>query len=93
MGARPWAERATNELAASGAEIRPVRIRAALDHLTAQEYQVARAVVTGATNRQVAAALFLSTKTVEFHLGNVYRKLNVRTRTQLAHQYPDLADG
>jgi DNA-binding NarL/FixJ family response regulator len=61
-----------------------------LEGLTPQEYQVARAVVTGATNRDVAYALFLSTKTIEYHLGNVLRKLGVRTRTELAHRFPEL---
>jgi DNA-binding NarL/FixJ family response regulator len=44
---------------------------------------VAEAVARGATNREVATELFLSPKTVEFHLGHVYRKLGVRSRTQL----------
>ena len=62
------------------------RARAAVgpDELTAQELRVARAVARGATNREVAAELFLSPKTVEFHLGRVFRKLGVRSRTQLA---------
>ena len=54
------------------------------DELTTQELQVARVVAGGATNKQAAAALFLSTKTIEFHLARVYRKLGVRTRTELA---------
>jgi DNA-binding CsgD family transcriptional regulator len=41
-------------------------------------------VANGATNRETAAALFLSGKTIEFHLGNVYRKLGIRSRTELA---------
>jgi len=59
-----------------------------LEQLTPQEYQVAMAVASGATNREVGVALFLSPKTVEFHLSNVYRKLNIRTRAQLAHRFP-----
>jgi DNA-binding NarL/FixJ family response regulator len=54
------------------------------DELTAQELRVALAVARGATNREVAAELFLSPKTIEFHLRLVYRKLGVRSRTQLA---------
>jgi DNA-binding CsgD family transcriptional regulator len=46
--------------------------------------QVARIVAGGATNREAAAALFVSTKTIEFHLAHIYRKLGVRTRTELA---------
>ncbi|MFA9272526.1 MAG: helix-turn-helix transcriptional regulator, partial [Baekduiaceae bacterium] len=46
--------------------------------------RIALAVARGATNREVAAELYLSPKTVEFHLGRVYRKLGVRSRTELA---------
>jgi DNA-binding NarL/FixJ family response regulator len=56
----------------------------AADDLTPQELQVAAVVAGGATNREAAAALFLSAKTIEFHLGNVYRKLGIRSRTELA---------
>jgi DNA-binding NarL/FixJ family response regulator len=52
--------------------------------LTAAEYRVALAVADGATNREAAAALFLSVKTVDFHLQNIYRKLGLRSRTELA---------
>jgi DNA-binding CsgD family transcriptional regulator len=92
LDARVWAGRARSELAATGATVRRNATPSALESLTPQEYQVAAAVTRGASNREVAAALFLSTKTVEFHLGSVYRKLQVRTRTELAHRYPDLAD-
>jgi DNA-binding CsgD family transcriptional regulator len=53
--------------------------------LTAQELRVAMLVGQGATNREAANALFLSTKTIEFHLRSVYRKLGVRSRAELAH--------
>ncbi|MGI8422344.1 MAG: response regulator transcription factor [Gaiellaceae bacterium] len=46
--------------------------------------QVAALIGAGATNREAAASLFLSAKTIEFHLGNVYRKLGIRSRTELA---------
>jgi DNA-binding NarL/FixJ family response regulator len=52
--------------------------------LTTREAQVAELVAAGASNREVAEALFVNAKTVEYHLVNVYRKLGVRTRTELA---------
>jgi DNA-binding CsgD family transcriptional regulator len=54
------------------------------DLLTPAELRVALAVAKGATNREAAADLFVSVKTVDFHLQNVYRKLNVRSRTELS---------
>jgi DNA-binding CsgD family transcriptional regulator len=82
LGAVPWADRARAELRAAGA-IERERVYDS-DELTAQELRVALAVSRGATNREVAAELFLSPKTIEFHLGRVYRKLGIRSRTQLA---------
>jgi DNA-binding CsgD family transcriptional regulator len=82
LGAAPWAERARAELRAAGA-IRRSAVNDP-DELTAQEMRVARAVAHGATNAEVAAELFLSPKTIEFHLGRVYRKLGIRSRTELA---------
>ena len=82
LGAAPWAERARAELRASGARARSRREPSG-DELTAQELTVAQAVVEGASNREVAARLFVSPKTVEGHLGSIYRKLGVRSRTQL----------
>jgi DNA-binding CsgD family transcriptional regulator len=52
--------------------------------LTPQELQIARLVADGMTNREVAASLFLSPKTIESHLQNAYRKLGVHSRTQLS---------
>jgi DNA-binding CsgD family transcriptional regulator len=83
LGARPWAERARAELRASGQTVRTPAERLQ-DGLTPQEIQVAALVAGGATNRETAAALFLSGKTIEFHLRNVYRKLGIRSRTELA---------
>jgi DNA-binding CsgD family transcriptional regulator len=85
LGAVPWAERARAELAATGETARRSDPTPA-ERLTPQELQVAVAVGKGRTNREVAAALFLSPKTIEYHLGNVYRKLDVRTRAQLTHR-------
>jgi DNA-binding CsgD family transcriptional regulator len=85
LGARGWAERAAKELAATGVSAK-TREPSAAETLTPQELQVALTVARGATNREAGAALFLSPKTVESHLSRIYRKLNVRSRTELAHQ-------
>jgi DNA-binding NarL/FixJ family response regulator len=55
--------------------------------LTAQEREVAGLVARGATNKEVATDLFVSAKTVEFHLSNVYRKLGIRSRTELVRYF------
>jgi len=82
LGAVPWAERARSELAAAGTALsRPQRLPT--DVLTPQELQIALTVIEGATNRDVAARMFLSPKTVEYHLGHVYRKLQVSSREEL----------
>ena len=85
LGAEPWADRARNELRATGETIR--RDRSASDELTLQELQVALKVAEGATNREAAAAMFLSPKTIEAHLSRIYSKLGVRSRTELAHRF------
>ncbi|CAM5296194.1 LuxR family transcriptional regulator OS=Streptomyces alboniger OX=132473 GN=CP975_30720 PE=4 SV=1 [Streptomyces alboniger] len=90
LRATAWAERARRELTATGERVRARAPEPSGSELTPQEFRVAQAVVRGATNKQVASALFLSPKTVEFHLGNAYRKLGVRNRTELAHRRPDL---
>jgi DNA-binding CsgD family transcriptional regulator len=82
LGAAPWAARARAELRAAGESATPPRANG-IQELTPQELQVALAVAGGSTNREVAASLFLSPKTIEFHLGNVYSKLEIRSRTQL----------
>jgi DNA-binding NarL/FixJ family response regulator len=83
LAATSWSARARAELAASGARARP-REPAATDRLTAQEIQVALIVAGGATNNEAAAALFVSPKTIEAHLTRIYRKLALRSRTELA---------
>ena len=80
LGAAPWAEQARAELRAAGARGRGRRG----DGLTDQEERIARAAAGGATNREIAHDLYLSPKTIEFHLGNIYRKLHLRSRTELA---------
>ena len=87
LGATPWSERARSELAATGERRQGRGPRA--DSLTPRELQVALVVAGGATNREAAASLFLTEKTIEFHLGHIYRKLGVRSRTELANRLPD----
>jgi DNA-binding CsgD family transcriptional regulator len=84
LGAQPWYRRASSELHAVGARTTPAP-PAAMKTLTAKEIQVALAVARGMSNREVAAALFASPKTIEYHLRQVYAKLGVSRRTQLAH--------
>jgi DNA-binding CsgD family transcriptional regulator len=91
VGAAAWAERASSELHATGERARR-RDPSTLDVLTPQELNVARLVATGLTNREVAERLFLSPKTIETHLGHVFRKTGVRTRAELAHRFRDSPD-
>ena len=86
LGAAPWSEHARRELRASGESI-PRRDPTAPEKLTPQELQIALQVAEGKTNRDVAAALFLSPKTVEFHLTRVYRKLNLHSRAELVRLF------
>jgi DNA-binding CsgD family transcriptional regulator len=83
MGAVPWAERARRELRAAGARPGEARSSPTRD-LTSQELKVVLAIAGGATNKEAAAALFISPKTVEYHLGKAYGKLGVRSRAALA---------
>jgi DNA-binding CsgD family transcriptional regulator len=90
LEAIPWIERAEGELRATGETVQR-RPRDEDEQLTAQELQVALVVARGATNREAGAALFLSPKTIEYHLGRVYRKLGVRSRTELSRRLDDPA--
>jgi DNA-binding CsgD family transcriptional regulator len=83
VGALPWAERARQELRASGESARK-RDESTATNLTAQERQVARFVADGLSNREVAAQLFLSPRTIDFHLRNVFAKTGVTSRGELA---------
>jgi DNA-binding CsgD family transcriptional regulator len=87
VGAEPWAERARGELRATGETARR-REPSTLDQLTPQELQIARFVSAGATNREVAARLFLSPRTVEYHLRKVFTKLGIAARSELARLLP-----
>lgn len=78
-----WAEHARVELRASGETARK-RDPSTRGDLTAQELQIAHFVAEGLTNREVAARLFLSPRTIDFHLRNIFRKLGISSRVQLA---------
>jgi DNA-binding CsgD family transcriptional regulator len=82
ISARPWAERAETELRATGETARK-REPSTLDQLTPQELQIAGLVATGLTNREIASQLFLSPRTVEYHLRKVFTKLGLASRTEL----------
>ena len=82
LAADPWAERARAALRKCGVTAPG---RKTQGDLTAQERKVAVLAARGLTNREVAERMFLSVKTVEFHLANVYRKCGVRSRTQLVN--------
>jgi DNA-binding CsgD family transcriptional regulator len=83
LGAEPWAERARQELRASGETARRRDSDAAPD-LTPSERQIADLVRDGLSNRDIAARLFVSPRTVDFHLRNAFAKLGVSSRTELA---------
>lgn len=82
LGITLWAERARDELRATGESIRR-RDPGATATLTPQERRIARFVSEGASNKEVASQLFLSPKTVEYHLGKVFQKLGVGSRSDL----------
>jgi RNA polymerase sigma factor (sigma-70 family) len=84
-GVEAFAERARLELEATGEHARK-RTVDTLDELTPQETQVARLAAQGETNREIAARLFISASTVEYHLRKAFRKLGVKSRTQLAQR-------
>jgi DNA-binding CsgD family transcriptional regulator len=83
LQAEPWSERARQEMRATGATA-PKRDVTNTSNLTPQERQTALLVSSGLGNSEIAARLFLSRRTVEHHLSNAYRKLGVRSRSELA---------
>ncbi|MBD7995096.1 AAA family ATPase [Arthrobacter sp. Sa2CUA1] len=96
LGAATYVERCDRELKATGLDVGNVRdvadpLLSALSErhfqLTAQERAVAELVAGGATNKEVARALFLAEKTVQYHLTRLYRKMGIRSRSELAGVY------
>ena len=83
LGADLWAERARGELNATGETARK-RDASTIDDLTPQELRIAQLVAAGASNRDAAAQLFVSPKTVEYHLRKVFLKLGLSSRVELA---------
>jgi DNA-binding CsgD family transcriptional regulator len=82
LGAVPWAERAEAELRATGETVRK-RDVSAVEQLTPQELQITGLVTEGLTNKEIAAQLFLSPRTVDYHLRKVFTKLGIASRAEL----------
>ncbi|WP_157250840.1 helix-turn-helix transcriptional regulator [Nonomuraea typhae] len=83
LRARPWAERARAELRAAGGSASAPAAAALLDRLTPQELQVVRLAAEGASSREIGAKLFLSPRTIEYHLYKAYPKLGISSRREL----------
>jgi DNA-binding CsgD family transcriptional regulator len=84
-GARPLADTAARQIGATAPRLRP-RQPGTGEELTPREREIAERAASGSSDREIAAALFLSARTVDFHLRNVFRKLGVRSRTELANR-------
>ena len=82
LGITPWAARASTELRASGETARPRNLDG-IEQLTPQELQIADFVSRGASNPDIAAQLFISRRTVEYHLRKVFQKLSISSRGEL----------
>ena len=88
IGMEAFGERARGELLAAGERVRKRRVETR-DDLTTQEWQIARLARGGLSNPEIGARLFLSPRTVEWHLRNVFNKLDIRSRRELAGALPD----
>jgi DNA-binding NarL/FixJ family response regulator len=86
IGMEAFAERARQELAATGETVRRRTSTDTRDQLTPQEAQLAR---SGLSNPEIAAQLFLSARTIEWHLRKVFTKLDISSRRQLSQALPD----
>ena len=89
IGMEAFAARAHNELQASGEKVRKRTVETR-DDLTAQERQIARLASDGLSNPEIAARLFLSPRTIEWHLRNVFSKLDIGSRRELVTALPSL---
>ncbi|MFC5262171.1 helix-turn-helix transcriptional regulator [Kribbella qitaiheensis] len=87
MGVDGFAERARKELSATGETVHHRTVETSGD-LTSQEAHIARLAAEGLTNPEIGAALFISPRTVEWHLRKVFSKLGVTTRRQLRQSLP-----
>ncbi|WP_086786938.1 helix-turn-helix transcriptional regulator, partial [Streptomyces caniscabiei] len=87
LGARTYVERCDRELKAAG--LHTTRLAPGMAGLTPQEQAVARVVAAGATNQEAALELFISVKTVQYHLTRIYSKLDIRSRSELAARFRD----
>jgi len=88
IGMEAFAARARSELLATGEQVRKRSVETR-DDLTAQEWQIARLARDGLSNPEIGARLFLSPRTVEWHLRNVFNKLEIRSRRELADALPN----
>jgi ATP/maltotriose-dependent transcriptional regulator MalT len=91
IGMEAFAERARSELSATGGKVRK-RSAETRDDLTDQERQIAQLARSGLSNPEIGARLFLSPRTVEWHLHKVFGKLGIRSRRELTNALPDVAN-